>query len=309
MGKFTRSAFICKLGLCLVLALAGCKRTPAPAPLVASEPEATVQQLARHLHDGDLEGWARAAVPASEYALLETAWAENRSRWPLTELPLDDQLQPLLATLAAADAERNLGQAFQRNFANQHRDIKQGAQSLGLFGVQYVGNEGVYSDEERVHYAQLITALAQWAQAAPLGDPKRGKAAITDLAVAARKTGLVTEQDFHAAGMTGTLRQLQPFLAQLKTTLNHYGLPLEQSFAGLHTELVEQQGDQAKVRIRYPLGTKQIETTLSLQRLQGHWYLEGNLRHAREALAPPPPETGEDTEIPPPTATPDAPPA
>ncbi len=127
----------------------------------ASEPEAAVQQLARHLHEMDLEGYARAAVPPADYERLEAAWSDNRSRWPLTELPLDDQLLPLLAKLAAADSERDLGQAFQRNFANQTRDIKEAAHSLGLFGVQYVSNEGVYSDEERDHYAQLIAALDQ----------------------------------------------------------------------------------------------------------------------------------------------------
>lgn len=292
-----RLAFFCRLGGCLALALAlamsACKRAPEPAAAAASEPEAAVQQLARHLHQMDLEGYARAAVPAADYARLEAAWSEDRSRWPLTELPLDDQLLPLLAKLAAADSERNLGQAFQRNFANQTRDIKEAAHSLGLFGVQYVSNEGVYSDEERAHYAQLIAALAHWAERAPLGDPKRGKAAIADLAAAARQTKLTSEQELHAAGMTGSLRQLGPFLVQVRTTLDDYGLSLEQSYTGLHTELVEQSGDRAQVRIRYPLGDRQIDTTLELQREQGQWYLAGHLRHAREALAPPAAETEE----------------
>ena len=281
-----------KIGLCLLLAVAGCKRAPEPPPTAAaSEPEAAVLQLAKHLHDNDLEAFARDAVPATDLAQLETAWAEDRSRWPLTELPLDDQLQPMLAALSAKDAETTLQQSFRRNFANQHRDLKDAAHSLGLFGVQYVKNEGVYTDEERTHYAQLIAALAEWAEGAPLGDPKRGAAAIPALAAAARKTGLDTEQALHDAGMVGSLRRLGPFLAQVKSTLADYGLTLDESFAGLRTELLEQQGDQARVRVHYPLGKQEIDTAVSLQRRDGHWYLADHLRHAQEALAPPMEET------------------
>ena len=121
-----------KIGLCLLLAVAGCKRAPEPPPTAtASEPEAAVLQLAKHLHDNNLEAFARDAVPATDLARLETAWTQDRSRWPLTELPLDDQLQPMLAALSAKDAETTLQQSFRRNFANQHRDRQAAAPSLG----------------------------------------------------------------------------------------------------------------------------------------------------------------------------------
>ena len=74
-----------KIGLCLLLAVAGCKRAPEPPPTAtASEPEAAVLQLVKHLHDNDLEAFARDAVPATDLARLETAWTQDRSRWPLT---------------------------------------------------------------------------------------------------------------------------------------------------------------------------------------------------------------------------------
>ena len=36
-----------------------------------------------------------------------------------------------------------------------------------------------------------------------------------------------------------------------------------------------------------PLGKQQIDTVVSLQRRDGHWYLADHLRHAQAALAPP----------------------
>ena len=278
---------------CGVMALAGCKPEPAGAPGAASGPEAAVRQLALHLHDNDLVGFARNAVPPAEYARLETAWREGRSRWPLTELPLDEQLEPFLATLAAPGSERSLLQGFNRNFANQNKDLRDAARSLGSFGVQYVKREGVYTAEERAHYAQVIAALSEWGAQAPLGDPKRGATAITKLAAAARRTGLGGESALREAGMTESLRRLGPFFAQAKASLASYGLSLDETLLGLRTELVEQQGDQARVRLRYPLGGRQVDTVAGLQRLDGRWYLSDHLRHARAALAPPAEDSGQ----------------
>ncbi|KAF1710215.1 hypothetical protein [Pseudoxanthomonas sacheonensis] len=296
------------LPLCSLLALAACKQQPAEPAESASGPAAAVQQLIHRLRDNDLVGFAQAAVPPAEYAQLEIAWREGRSRWPLTELPLDDQLEALLSALAAPDSERTLQQGFKRNFANQDKDLKDAARSLGLFGVQYVKREGVYTDEERAHYAQLIAALSEWAQRAPLSDPRRGMAAIPPLVAAARKTGLTDEKSFREAGMTGSLRRLSPFFAQAKTLLASYGLSLDRSFSELRTVLVEQKGDQARVRVHYPLGDREIDTVVSLQRRAGRWYLTDYLRHAEQALAIPAEEEapesqiGPDTQAPPPAS-------
>ncbi|MET1161309.1 MAG: hypothetical protein ABWY48_02130, partial [Pseudoxanthomonas sp.] len=176
---------------------------------------------------------------------------------------------------------------FKRNFANQNKDLKEAARSLGLFGVQYVKREGVFTDEERAHYAQMIQALSDWAQTAPLADSRRGMAAIPPLVAAARKTGLSDEASFRAAGMTGSLQRLSPFFAQAKALLAGYGLALDRSFAELRTEIVEQQGDHARVRVHYPLGRRQIDTVVSLEQRAGRWYLTDYLHHAEQALAAP----------------------
>jgi hypothetical protein len=292
------------LPLCGLLALAACKQQPAEPAEPASGPAAAVRQLIHRLRDNDLVGFAQAAVPPAEYAQLEIAWREGRSRWPLTELPLDDQLEALLSALAAPDSERTLQQGFKRNFANQDKDLKDAARSLGLFGVQYVKREGVYTDEERAHYAQLIAALSEWAQRAPLSDPQRGMAAIPPLVAAARKTGLTDEQSFREAGMTGSLRRLSPFFAQAKALLAGYGLPLDRSFSELRTVLVEQKGDQARVRVHYPLGEREIDTVVSLQRRAGRWYLTDYLHHAEQALAVPAEEEALESQISPGTQVP-----
>ncbi len=292
------------LPLCGLLALAACKREPAELQGAATEPAAAVRDLARHLQRDDLAGFARAALPPAYHAQLETAWREGRSRWPLTELPLDDQLLPMLTALSAPDAGRKLRRSFDSQFARQDRDLREAARTLGLFGVQYVRNEGDYSEEERDHYAQVIAALSDWAAQAPLGDPARAHAAIDRLTAAARQADLASEEALQAAGMQASLQRLAPVSAALKATLASYGLDLDATLTDLRTGLVEQEGGQARVRIHYPLGEAEIDTVVSLERHDGRWYLSGYLRQAEAAMAPPPVELPPPPEIDPAAAPP-----
>ncbi|WP_238390045.1 hypothetical protein [Pseudoxanthomonas koreensis] len=177
---------------------------------------------------------------------------------------------------------------FDRQMAGQDKALRDAARSLALFGQQYLGTQGEYSDEERAHYVQIVAALGQWSATAPLGERKRGHAAIARLAEAARATGLDGDDALAAAGMDGSLRQLGPFAAAAKAVLADYGLDLDHSLADLRTGLVEEKGDHATVRIHYPLAGREIDTLVSLTRRDGRWYLSDYLEHAAELLAEPP---------------------
>lgn len=273
----------------LALALAaGCQRESAAPASQAPQatPAGAVTAMAAQLEGGDLAGYASTAVPPALHAELETAWREGRSRWPLSELPLAGKLSPLLAAFAAEGSEAELQAAFDRQFAGAERELDAAAESLALFGVEYVRSEGDFSDAERQHYAQVIEALGAWAAAAPLADRQRAKASILRLAAAARAAKLDEPADFTALGMTGSLDRLQPFLAAAMRTLAEYGLDLRASLDGLQVEALSQDGDRAKVRIRYPLAGRTISTEVDLERIDGRWYPSDSLRNARASLAP-----------------------
>ena len=271
-------------------ALGACKRE-APASALATQggdntrPAQAVLLLTRHLHDNDLEAFARDAVPPALHARLDTAWREGRTRWPLQELPFDERLPQLLAALAASGSEARLQQVFDRQFSGAHAEIKAAAGALGLFGVQYVQHDGDYSAAERAHYAQFVAAISRWGAGAPLGDPQRARQAIPRLARAARAVGLASEADFAKAGMATSLRRLGAFLGTGKQVLASYGLQLDDSLAGLQATLQSQTGDTAKVRMRYTLGGEPIDAVVDLERHDGRWYLSDYLRHAGAAVA------------------------
>lgn len=276
--------------LCLfVVALGGCGRTPAPAPLAPRAPPGPVETVRQRLHEldaDDLSGHARRSVPPALYAGLEAAWEDDRTRWPLSELPLDERLPALLGALSAPGADRALLANYQREFAGAHKELRSAATTLGLLGLRYLRSEqGDYSADERAHYLQLVEALSDWGRRAPLGDARLARAAIVQLTAAARGTGLTDRRAFRRAGLRASLRRLGPFSGRLKRVLAEYGLDVDAALAGARVDLLEQRGDRARVRVRYTLAGHPIDAAMNLERIDGRWYLSDTVAHARAEVA------------------------
>lgn len=272
------------LALCGVALLSACKGDRIDPDAPASGPVTALRQLAGHAAGNDLVAYARASVPPAYYPRLQAAWAQGHSRWPLTELPLDGQLLPMLATLSQPEAPQRLQRAFETNIAGQATGVRQAAHSMGLFGVQYLRNQPEYTDAQRAHYSQVVGALSKWAAAAPLTDKQRAKTTITLLTATARAIGITTDADLQAAGMEGSLRRLGPFFKAFKTALASYGLSLDGALTGLRGELVSELGNDAVVRVQYPLGDTQMEAHVRMTRRDGQWYVARTLEDADALL-------------------------
>ena len=269
--------------------LLACRPAPdapeGPAGSDLSRPALAVRALAGHMRSGDFAAFARDAVPPALHPRLQAAWAAGHTRWPLDELPFSERLPEVLTTLAAPDAEAALATAFDRQFAGATREIRAAAATLGMFGVQYMEHQGDFSEGERDHYAQLVSALARWAAQAPLTEPERARVAIGRLAAAARAAGPTTAEGMAAAGMDASLTRFGGFSREAKAVLAGYGLDLDAAFDSVDASLQVQQGDRATVRLRYALAGSAIDTLIDLERIDGRWYLADYLRHAREAVA------------------------
>ena len=210
----------------------------APPP-AATRPAQAVQLLTRHLRDDDLVAFARDAVPPALHAQLETAWREGRTRWPLDELPFDDRLPAMLARWPRPMPDAHLQRGFDRQFASAPRcRSSAAAASLGLFGAQYIADQGDYSDDER---AALRAAdrrpRSRWGGA---GAAVRRSAAHAGDRVARRRRARrrpASTADFAHAGMDESLRRIGAFERVVKQVLAGYGLDLDADLAGMRVSL------------------------------------------------------------------------
>lgn len=269
--------------LASALVASGCNRNQVPAsgPGTGATPVAAVNQLVADLRGNDLVSYANHALPPALHRDVEKAWSEGRTTWPLSELPLSEQLPGFIVTLAAPDAEKTLLASFRRQFSGADRELRSAASTLGLFAVQYVQQSDDYSDFEREHYVQLIAALGTWGAKAPLADAARAKVAVPQLVAAARLTGLGRPDALRQAGMERSLTRMGPFLARFKTVLAEYGLDFNATLSGTQVRLIEQTGDTARVALSYTLADQPVDAQIRLERREGRWYLSDLIRHAQ----------------------------
>jgi len=277
------------LTLCAAALLGGCgprygddfKGLDAPV----SEPAAAIHHLAEHLRNDDLSAYAKAAVPARQYAELEQAWAQGYSRWPLTEFPLSEHLPDLLASLSEENASDQLKTAFRTQIAGEAEGVRSTAHFIGLWARLYLRQHEAYTPTERAHYQQIVTALIDWVQIAPITDPWRANSAIARLTAAARSTALSSDEALQKTGMSLSLVRLRPSFSAFKYALAEYGLSLNDTLAGVRTELIQQLDNQATVRVRYPLAGQNIDFQVKMERRNGRWYSAQTLNEVDSVLA------------------------
>ncbi|KIQ96846.1 hypothetical protein [Lysobacter sp. A03] len=288
---FAPANYTTAIVLAAAIIAGGCTRNPDPASVAATgdTPVAAVNQLVKDLRGNDLVAYAEHALPPKLHQEVAMAWSEGRTTWPLSELPLSEQLPGFIITLAQPDAEKTLLAAFRRQFSGADRELRTAASTLGLFAAQYVERSNSYSDAEREHYVQLIVSLSNWGKIAPLADPALAKAAVPQLVAAARLTGLGQPGALRQTGMERSLTRLGPLLARLKSVLDTYGLDIDATLDGAQARLIEQTGDTARVRVDYTLAGEAVDAQILLERRDGRWYLSNLLRHAEAQAASPSP--------------------
>jgi len=292
------------LTLLAALTVAGCQRAPAPVvEPTPTEPTQAVEQLIRDLRRNDLVSYSRHAVPPELHARLDAAWSEGRTRWPLTDLPLDDRLPAFIDALSAPGAEKQLLTVYQRQFSGANAELRSAAATLGLFATQYLRAEGDYSDDERAHYEQLVSAISRWAQKAPLGEVQLARQTIPQLVAGARQTGLAGGPErFRALGMGHSLERMGPFFERMKRVVKVYGLDIDADLGTARATLIERDGDRARIRLQYTLAGKAIQAELAVEQRDGHWYLSDALRHAEAEAALSEPANGKTPQAPPASA-------
>ncbi len=285
-----------------LLIATGCQRTPHPpahatadvpaAP--ANRPVEAVLVLRDRLLARDAAGFAQLAVPPAVYAQLDAAWTQGRSRWPLDELPMDSRLLRMLAALQAPNADAQLMLTFNQQFAHADADIDQAVRTLVVFGTEFVQQHPAYTQDERDHTAQAITAIGRWARAAPLSDPKRAQHFFLALTAAATRTGIDATRGPSALasmGMQQSLSRLSPFLATLIDQLHQrYGLDFDATLRSVQVSLLQQTGDTARLRLQYRLAGQHIDAIVPAIRIDGHWYLANYVHRAEQSLVAPAPK-------------------
>ena len=199
-----------------------------------------------------------------------------------------------MARLMAPDAEQALMRDIEPKLAEFEGEIA-GQWPLmqataGIFLNAAIEANTELSAAEKSHGQELVSTLLAWAQPALFTDRERARQAIRALSATARELDLPTLEDARALEMMPAMEKGGVALAGLKEAAKAYDMDLDASLEGVEAELLSSEGDQARVKVTYPLLDESISFEMDMQRVGEGWYSADAIRQAEADLAEAGPE-------------------
>lgn len=298
MTRFPNARALAAL-LLLAFALAGCRREPEPEALARApgDPVSAVEAQAEALQDNDLVRFSRLGLPPALHARTEALWNQRVAEAPPADPEEALEYAEMMARLMADDAEAQLMRELEPKLAQFEAEMA-GQWPLmqataGIFLNAAIEANTELDAAQKAHGQSLVSALLDWAEPALIADRERARRAIAALSRTARELNLPTLEDARSLEMMPAMEKGSIALAGLKEAALAYGLDLDASLEGMQAELLEQEGDQARVQVRYPLLGETVRFEMDLVRVDGGWYGAEAIRQAEADLA----EAGQDAAV------------
>lgn len=285
--------------LSLVMALGACRRDPPAQARAPGDPVAAVKGLAGALRDNDLVRYSRLSLPPELYARSEQLWAHRQKTAEPPTAEDAEEYRKVMARLSAPGAEQALMRdlepklkKFEGEIAGQW-PLMQATATIFLTAAIQANTE--LSDLQKAHGTEVADNLLHWAQPALFTDRERARKAIGVMSRTARELDLPTLEQARALAMIPALEKGGVALQGAKAVAKVYGLDIDRSLEGVKAELVSSAGDEAKVKVTYPLLERTHSFEMAMVRRDGGWYSAEAVREAEEELA----ELAADTPAPP----------
>lgn len=285
--------------LALALALGTCRRDPPEQARAPGDPVAAVEGLARALRENDLVRYSTLSLPPDLHARSEALWNQRVAAAGPVQDQDAEQYDRLMARLTAPDAEAEILHDLEPKLARLETEIAgqwplmQATASIFLNAAIQANAE--LSDAEKAHGADVVSGLMAWARPALFTDRDRARAAVAALVRTAQALQLPTLGQARALPMIPALEKGGIALAGVKDLARVYDLDLDRSLDGVSAALVSAEGDQARVKVSYPLLDKTVSFEMAMLRRDGGWYsaeavhqAEAELTEAAEVAAPAP---------------------
>mgnify|MGYP006193001723 CR=1 FL=1 len=282
--------------LLIAFALVACRREqPADeASTVPGSPVAAIEAQAQALRDNDLVRWSRLGLPPELHARTEALWNRRLAEAEPADPEEAREYADTMARLMAPDAGQALMRDIEPKLAEFEGEIAgQGPlmqATAGIFLNAAIEANTELSAAEKSHGQELVSTLLAWAQPALFTDRDRARQAIRALSATARELDLPTLEDARALEMMPAMEKGGVALAGLKEAAKAYDMDLDASLDGVEAELLSSEGDQARVKVTYPLLDESISFEMDMQRVGEGWYSADAIRQAEADLAEAGPE-------------------
>lgn len=244
-------------------------------PAAAHSPDAALKNAIHSLRNNDLLGLISSQVPAQELDRMRNDWKTKVASEALTDAKREEFAKNMAELTAPGAEEKIMAQIepwlvkFEKETAPQMPMMV--ALGKGIAAQAITENKDL-SEEQKQQARGNLDALGRWIESIQLTDRERVRKAVGHVVAAAREFNCKTLDEFYALSFDEAMMRLSPVLKAIKGVLATYGLDLDHALDSAQVEIATQEGDNAKVRVRYDFLSQPTSFEVDLTRMNGQWY-------------------------------------
>lgn len=262
-------------GLVAFQAPALASSNPSNAALAAAanvpDPAAQIEDLAYLFRQDNVTGIVQSLVPASK-------WDQVRAMYEVKRMePISDEdraeFDENIGRFVAADAVEQLMAEIEPKL-EESRPKLPGAMLMGMGAIQMAINseEGDLTPEQRESLRLAFPGIQEWAASTDFLSSETMRQALTIVTDAARRSGISSLDELKSLPLESALDRAGGVLAAAKDAVRLYGIDLDAIADSLQVDVLEIDGDKARVRTTVTVFNAPVSAEHDLVLVEGRWY-------------------------------------
>lgn len=245
--------------------------TVAMSAVAAADPSVQLQDLVRQFRSNDLAAIVRGSLPPAHYQTLLDKYEEARSK-PISDKDRADfaeGLQKLIAPDAVDQLMAEIEPKMRERAVQSEGMILMG---LGAMNMAVTSPDSDLTDEQRAMLKRALPGIEAWVIETDFFSVDTLRQALTLVADAARRTGISDLDQIRMLSFEQLLAHGGRMLGAGKQAVKLYGIDLDAIVSTARMEVLEVEGDEARVRTTVTVFDAPLHFEQSLVLVEGRWY-------------------------------------
>lgn len=284
LKTLTRATLIGALALCAT----ACNRGSDAGTASGDAPDQAILASAKLARQGDIAALLEHVLPPADFARIKAEWNDRKQDAEVSE---EDRARfaSAMEKLTAPNAVDTIYAEIEPDLRQFDAQYKQQLPTMVAMGQGYVQGlvqqNTTLSAAEKEQATAAIKAIAEWVQKTPFTDAAKVKQAIGHLADAARGLGLKTLDEARALDFEQSAPKLKIAVNGLKQVLDVYGFSLDRTLDSIKTEVLSNDGTNARVKVSYTLLDTPLSTETEMVKIDGRWYGKDTIEKLKQRSA------------------------
>lgn len=267
--------------------------TVAMTSVAAADPSIQLQELVRQFRSNDLAAMVRGSLPPAHYQTLLDRYEEARHK-PISEKDRADFTEGLQKLIAPDAVDQLMAEIEPKMRARAVQSEGMILLGLGALNMAVTSSDSDLTDDQRAMLKRALPGIEAWVIQTDFFSADTLREALTLVADAARRTGISELDQLKMLNLDQLLGHGGRMLAASKQAVKLYGIDLDAIAATARIEVLETNGDEARVRTTITVFDAPLHTEQDLVRVEGRWYAKQAARDWKEHVHI---EFGDDAEI------------